>query len=60
MCSRPCFAGLVPTLAETRETVSLYNVMGELVKRTEGAGATSSTDKASTSIAYNGAGQPTT
>ena len=48
------------TAAATRETVSLYNVMGELVSRTEGAGATSSTDKATVSIAYNGAGQPTT
>ena len=48
---------------ETRETVSLYNVMGELVSRTEGANApmaTRSTDKATGSIAYNGAGQPTT
>ena len=48
------------TAAAMRETVSLYNVMGELVSRTEGAGATSSTDKATVSIAYNGAGQPTT
>ena len=48
---------------ETRETVSLYNVMGELVSRTEGAGApmaSQATDKATVSIAYNGAGQPTT
>ena len=49
-----------PIRETTRETVSLYNVMGELVSRTEGAGATSSTDKATVSIAYNGAGQPTT
>ena len=63
MCARPCFAGLAPTLAETRETVSLYNVMGELVSRTDGAGAAATaaaTATASTDIAYNGAGQPTT
>ena len=48
------------TAAATRETVSLYNVMGELVSRTEGANATATTDKATVTIAYNGAGQPTT
>ena len=45
------------TAAATRETVSLYNVMGELVSRTEGHGTA---DAAKTGIAYNGAGQPTT
>ena len=44
---------------ETRETVSLYNVMGELVARTEGANAAAATDRATTTIKYNGAGQPT-
>ena len=51
------------TAAATRETVSLYNVMGELVSRTEGANApmaSQATDKATVTIAYNGAGQPTT
>ena len=49
-----------PIRETTRETVSLYNVMGELVSRTEGANATATTDKATVTIAYNGAGQPTT
>ena len=43
-----------------RKTVSLYNVIGELVERIEGANApmsTRATDKASVSITYNGAGQ---
>ena len=47
-------------VAATRRTVSLYNVMGELVSRTEGANATAATDRATVTIAYNGAGQPTT
>ena len=34
--------------------------MGELVSRTEGANATATTDKATVTIAYNGADQPTT
>ncbi len=49
-----------PTKVATRETVSLYNVMGELVSRTEGANEPRTTDTATVSIAYNGAGQPTT
>ena len=51
------------TFAATRKTVSVYNVMGELVSRTEGANApmaSQATDKATVTIAYNGAGQPTT
>ena len=51
------------TFAATRKTVSLYNVMGELVSRTEGANApmaSQATDKTTVTIAYNGAGQPTT
>ena len=49
-----------PTKVATRETVSLYNVMGELVSRTEGANEPRTTDTATVSMAYNGAGQPTT
>ncbi len=48
------------TVAATRKTVSLYNAMGELVERVEGANANAATDKATVTIAYNGAGQPTT
>ena len=44
---------------ETRETVSLYNVMGELVARTEGANAAAATDRATTTITHDGAGRPT-
>ena len=40
--------------AATRETVSLYNVMGELVRRTEGANASAATDSASVSGAATG------
>ncbi len=47
-------------VAATRKTVGLYNAMGELVERVEGANATAATDKATVTIAYNGAGQPTT
>ena len=45
---------------ETRETVSLYNMMGELVSRTEGSNAAAATDRATVTVAYDGAGQATT
>ena len=59
---KPSLMG-TPMRETTRKTVSLYNVMGELVSRTEGANApmaSQATDKATVTIAYNGAGQPTT
>ncbi len=48
------------TFAAMRKTVGRYNEMGELVERVEGANATAAADKATVTIAYNGAGQPTT
>ena len=43
-------------LAGTRDTVDVYNVMGELVETTAGAQAASSSDRSVTRYAYDGGG----